>query len=106
MTADDRTRGAIIAERNARRFEEGGLSAAAAAAIIVGGVRRRRWRILVGEDARRLDAAVRAAPEAAYDAKGLVYPAGQRDHAAGEGGEGGGETSSQGEVVAAETARL
>eukprot|EP01047_Picozoa_sp_COSAG01_P095104 COSAG01_NODE_25878_length_730_cov_1.153724_1_plen_65_part_10 len=32
LTAGDRT----IAARNARRFEEGGLSAAAAAAIIVG----------------------------------------------------------------------
>eukprot|EP01047_Picozoa_sp_COSAG01_P064679 COSAG01_NODE_8603_length_2722_cov_1.458635_2_plen_64_part_00 len=49
-------------------------------------VRRRRWRILVGEDARRLDAAVRAAPEAAYDAEGLVDPARRRAaHAEGGG---------------------
>ena len=43
------------------------LSAAAAAAVILDGVRSGAWRILVGEDARRLDAAVRARPHAAYD---------------------------------------
>jgi hypothetical protein len=31
-------------------------------------VRENRWRILVGEDAKRLDELVRKAPEAAYDA--------------------------------------
>ena len=43
------------------------LSAAGAAAFILDGVRSGAWRILVGEDARRLDAAVRARPHAAYD---------------------------------------
>jgi NAD(P)-dependent dehydrogenase (short-subunit alcohol dehydrogenase family) len=43
------------------------LSAADAATIILDGVRSGAWRILVGEDARRLDAQVRAKPEAAYD---------------------------------------
>ncbi len=43
------------------------LSAAGAAAVILDGVRSGAWRILVGEDARRLDAAVRARPDAAYD---------------------------------------
>ena len=43
------------------------LSAADAAAIILDGVRSGAWRILVGEDAKALDAAVRAKPEAAYD---------------------------------------
>ena len=43
------------------------LSAAAAATIILDGVRSGAWRILVGEDAERIDAAVRARPEAAYD---------------------------------------
>jgi hypothetical protein len=42
-------------------------SAADAAAIILDGVRSGGWRILVGEDAKKLDAAVRANPEAAYD---------------------------------------
>ena len=39
-----------------------------AAAIILDGVRAERWRILVGEDAYRLDEAVRANPEDAYEA--------------------------------------
>jgi len=43
------------------------LTAAAAATIILDGVRSGAWRILVGEDAKVLDAAVRARPEAAYD---------------------------------------
>ncbi len=43
------------------------LSAADAAAIILDGIRSGAWRILVGQDARRIDAAVRARPEAAYD---------------------------------------
>jgi len=42
-------------------------SAAEAATIILDGVRADRWRILVGDDAHRLDTAVRADPEAAYD---------------------------------------
>jgi NAD(P)-dependent dehydrogenase (short-subunit alcohol dehydrogenase family) len=43
------------------------LSAAQAATIILDAVRSGAWRILVGEDAKRIDAAVRAKPEAAYD---------------------------------------
>ena len=43
------------------------VSAAEAATIILDGVRSGAWRILVGEDAKMLDAAVRAKPEAAYD---------------------------------------
>ncbi len=43
------------------------LSAAQAAAIILDGVRAGAWRILVGEDAAMIDAAIRAKPEAAYD---------------------------------------
>jgi NAD(P)-dependent dehydrogenase (short-subunit alcohol dehydrogenase family) len=43
------------------------LSAARAATIILDGVRSGAWRILVGEDAKMLDAKVRARPEAAYD---------------------------------------
>ena len=42
-------------------------TAAAAATVIRNGVRSGAWRILVGEDAKTLDAAVRAKPEAAYD---------------------------------------
>ena len=43
------------------------LSAAGAAAVILDGVRSGAWRVLVGQDARRIDAAVRDRPEAAYD---------------------------------------
>jgi NAD(P)-dependent dehydrogenase (short-subunit alcohol dehydrogenase family) len=43
------------------------LSAADAATIILDGVRAGNWRILVGDDAKAVDRAVRAQPEAAYD---------------------------------------
>ena len=42
-------------------------SAEQAATIILDGVRAGRWRILVGDDAHRLDAMVREAPEDAYE---------------------------------------
>lgn len=47
--------------------EKAPLTAAEAAGIILDGVRENRWRILVGRDAEQLDAAVRAAPEEAYE---------------------------------------
>ena len=47
--------------------ERARLTAAAAATIMLDGVRSGAWRILVGEDAKALDAAVRARPEVAYD---------------------------------------
>ncbi len=40
-----------------------------AAGIILDGVRTGRWRILVGEDAQRLDSMVRENPEGAYEAE-------------------------------------
>lgn len=43
------------------------LTAAQASAIILEGVRSNTWRILVGEDAHRLDERVRANPELAYE---------------------------------------
>jgi NAD(P)-dependent dehydrogenase (short-subunit alcohol dehydrogenase family) len=43
------------------------LSSSEAAAIILDGVRSGAWRIVVGEDAKGIDAAVRANPEASYD---------------------------------------
>jgi len=43
-----------------------------AATIILDGVRAGRWRILVGDDARQLDEAVRADPEAAYGPDGFT----------------------------------
>jgi NAD(P)-dependent dehydrogenase (short-subunit alcohol dehydrogenase family) len=53
-------------------FRDGApLDAAGAAAIILDGVRAGKWRILVGDDAHRLDVHVRAHPEAAYDHAGV-----------------------------------
>jgi NAD(P)-dependent dehydrogenase (short-subunit alcohol dehydrogenase family) len=43
------------------------VTAAQAAAIILDGVHAGAWRILIGEDAKVIDAAVRAKPEASYD---------------------------------------
>jgi NAD(P)-dependent dehydrogenase (short-subunit alcohol dehydrogenase family) len=47
------------------------MSAAEAATVILDGVRAGEWRILVGEDAKALDAAVRADPLAAYEPDGV-----------------------------------
>lgn len=46
-------------------------TAASAAAAILAGVVSGRWRLLVGDDAVRLDEAVRAHPDAAYDHAGI-----------------------------------
>ncbi len=52
----------------ATAFRDNALTSADAAAdIILEGVRAGQWRILVGPDAMMLDAAVRQAPESAYD---------------------------------------
>jgi NAD(P)-dependent dehydrogenase (short-subunit alcohol dehydrogenase family) len=58
---------ARAAERARRFLEDAPTSAAAAATIILDGVKAERWRILVGDDAERLDEWVRQAPESAYD---------------------------------------
>jgi len=63
---DDHIR-AAMAQQAADFRDKAPLSAAAAATIILDGVRSGRWRILVGKDAEQLDAAVRAAPEEAYE---------------------------------------
>jgi NAD(P)-dependent dehydrogenase (short-subunit alcohol dehydrogenase family) len=57
----------MVAERERRFREEAPMTAAAAATAILDGVKADRWRILVGEDARRLDDLVRQSPERAYD---------------------------------------
>lgn len=44
------------------------MNAAEAATVILDGVKADKWRILVGDDAHQLDAAVRANPEGAYEA--------------------------------------
>jgi NAD(P)-dependent dehydrogenase (short-subunit alcohol dehydrogenase family) len=57
----------MLVRANADFRDKAPLSAAAAATIILDGVRSGAWRILVGEDAKSLDALIRAKPEAAYD---------------------------------------
>ena len=59
-----------LAAERARSFrEDAPTTAAAAARIILDGVKAERWRILVGDDAHRLDERVRQAPERAYEAE-------------------------------------
>ena len=48
------------------------LDAKQAATIILDGVRAGKWRILVGDDAHKLDEAVRADPEKAYGPEGIT----------------------------------
>ena len=57
----------MVAESERRFREEAPMTAAAAATVILDGVKADRWRILVGEDARRIDDLVRQSPERAYD---------------------------------------
>lgn len=59
---------AMAAERARSFLEDAPTTAAAAATIILDGVKAERWRILVGDDAHRLDERVRQTPERAYDA--------------------------------------
>jgi hypothetical protein len=57
----------MLVRINADFRDKAPLSAAQAATAILDGVRSGAWRILVGEDAKTLDALVRANPESAYD---------------------------------------
>ncbi len=58
------------ADERARSFlEDAPTSAAQAAKTILDGVKAERWRILVGNDAERLDERVRQTPERAYDSE-------------------------------------
>jgi NAD(P)-dependent dehydrogenase (short-subunit alcohol dehydrogenase family) len=57
----------FLVRGNADFRDKAPVSAAQAATIILDGVRAGTWRILIGEDAKMIDAAVRAKPEASYD---------------------------------------
>ena len=57
----------MVVERERRFREEAPMTAAEAATVILDGVKAGSWRILVGEDARRIDDLVRQSPERAYD---------------------------------------
>ena len=67
MSDEDVQAGAAERARNFR--DEAPTTAAAAAKIILDGVKAERWRILIGDDAYRLDERVRQTPEQAYDAE-------------------------------------
>jgi hypothetical protein len=56
----------MAAEQHRRFLEEAPTTAGEAATIILEGVKAERWRILVGQDAQRMDELVRKDPEAAY----------------------------------------
>jgi len=68
--SDDDIRGML------RMFQEGfktmaPVSAAQAATVILDAVKAGKWRILIGDDAHRLDEAVRSNPEGIYDDGGI-----------------------------------
>jgi NAD(P)-dependent dehydrogenase (short-subunit alcohol dehydrogenase family) len=64
--SDDNVR-MMMTDRARRFLEEAPTTASQAAAIILAGVKADRWRILVGEDAHKIDEKVRQSPERAYD---------------------------------------
>ncbi|HYZ47258.1 MAG TPA: SDR family NAD(P)-dependent oxidoreductase [Sphingomonas sp.] len=59
----------IAIERAKKFHDEAPTTAAQAARIILDGVKADRWRILVGDDAHKLDERVRRSPEKAYTAE-------------------------------------
>ena len=65
LTDEEREMGAIADQMF---HDMAPMTAAEAATVILDGVLADKWRILVGDDAHALDAAVRADPEHAYDA--------------------------------------
>ena len=75
----------LLVQANTRFRDSAPVSAAQAATIILDGVRSGAWRILVGEDARKLDSMVRAKPEAAYDYAELRAQAGRGPAPEGQG---------------------
>ena len=64
--SDDQIR-EVVHQRGIAFRDNAPTSAVEAAATILKGVKEGKWRILVGEDASRLDERVRADPESAYD---------------------------------------
>ena len=64
--SDDEMRALMQMGQEAFR-DKAPMTAAEAATVILDGVRAEKWRILVGDDAHRLDAMVRQIPEEAYE---------------------------------------
>jgi len=75
-SADDLRR--MLERANTDFRDKAPVSAGEAAAVILDGVRSGAWRILIGEDAAMIDAAVRAKPGAAYDYAELFSAAARR----------------------------
>ena len=70
LLGEDATAGDLrqmLAQASVDFRDKAPVSAAEAAVTILDGVRSGAWRILIGNDARIIDAAVRARPEAAYE---------------------------------------
>jgi hypothetical protein len=57
----------MLVRMNADFRDKAPVSAAQAATVILDAVQSGAWRVLIGEDAKMIDAAVRAKPEATYD---------------------------------------
>ena len=70
LASDEDLRNAMVALAEGFR-DNAPTSAAQAATIILDGVRAGEWRILVGDDAHRIDEAIRADPTEAYEPGGL-----------------------------------
>jgi len=65
-----------VIRRMKPELQDKGFTAPQAATIILDGVRSGAWRILVGDDAHRLDDLVRRSPEQAYDVDFFARPVG------------------------------
>jgi NAD(P)-dependent dehydrogenase (short-subunit alcohol dehydrogenase family) len=63
----DETVQAMMAQQERRFRDDAPMTASAAAKVILDGVKSETWRILVGDDAHKIDARVRANPEQAYE---------------------------------------
>jgi NAD(P)-dependent dehydrogenase (short-subunit alcohol dehydrogenase family) len=72
VLADDHSMAEAMREMSDAFAAKAPVTAAQAATIILAGVRNDEWRILIGDDARALDDAVRADPVQAYGADGLA----------------------------------
>ncbi len=68
--SDEDIRAAVLARASSFR-DDAPMTAAEAATAILAGVRANQWRILVGDDAHRLDELVRERPNEAYEASFL-----------------------------------
>ena len=70
-SASDEDIRAVVLDRAASFRDNAPMTAAEAATVILSGVRANQWRILVGDDAHRLDELIREFPTEAYEASFL-----------------------------------